>query len=59
MDLILLIVVLALVGFVVWAVTTLIPMPKYFAAALQLVALVLVVLYVLTRFVGLPNILTR
>lgn len=59
MDLILLIVVLAIVGAVVWIVTTQIPMPPLWAKALQLLALLVIVLYLLTRFIQLPNLLPR
>ena len=57
MDLILLIVVLCLVGFLVWILTTKIPMPPAWASAIQVVALICLVLYVLTRLVKLPNLL--
>jgi hypothetical protein len=59
MDLILLVVVLAVVGFLVYLVTTRIPMPPGWATAIQVVALVVLLLYVLTRFVNLPNLLPR
>lgn len=57
MDLLLLILVLCLVGFVVWLLTTRIPMPPAWATAIQVIALICLVLYVLTRFVSLPNVL--
>ena len=59
MDLILLVLVLALVGFVIWILTTQIPMPPAWAKAIQVLALVCLVLYLLSRFVNLPNILPR
>lgn len=59
MDLILLVVVLAVVGFVVWLVTTRIPMPPLWASAIQLLALLVLVFFLLTRFVSLPNVLPR
>lgn len=54
------IVTLALVGLLVWAVTTLIPMPAAFARAIQVIGIVFCVLYVLSGFgllhtVGLPR----
>jgi hypothetical protein len=38
---------IALLGFVVWAITTLVPMPAAFQQAIIVVALLAVVLYVL------------
>ena len=57
MDLILLVLVVALVGFLVWIITTKIPMPPYWATALQILALILLVLYLVRRLGGLPNLL--
>jgi len=58
MDLILLILVVALVGFLVYVITTKIPMPPYWAMALQILALIIIVLFLLRRFgVVLPNVL--
>lgn len=57
MDLILLILVLAVLGFLVWLITTKIPMPPYWATALQILALIVVVLYLVSRIGGLPNLL--
>ncbi len=59
MDLILLIVVCVVIGFIVWVLTTQVPMPPVWAKAIQVLALVVLVLYILTRFVHLPNILPR
>ena len=59
MDLILLIVVCVVIGFIVWVLTTQVPMPPVWAKAIQVLALVVLVLYILTRFVNLPNILPR
>lgn len=58
MDLVLLVLVLALVGCLVWLITTKIPMPPLWASAIQLLALAVLVLYLLAR-VGprLPNLL--
>ncbi len=50
MGLIELIVVIALVGLFVWAVTTLVPMPAKFAQIIYVVAVVFLVLYVLSGF---------
>jgi len=59
MDLIVLILIVVLIGWLVYLVTTNVPMPPFWARAVQILALVLVILYVLTRFVHLPNVLTR
>jgi hypothetical protein len=57
MDLILLVLVLAIVGFVIWLITTQIPMPANWARAIQIFALVVIVIYLITRFLNLPNVL--
>lgn len=59
MDLILLVLTLALIGFVVWIITTKIPMPPMWATTIQVLAIIVLVLYALTRFVPLPNVLPR
>lgn len=59
MDLILLIVVCVIMGFIVWVLTTKVPMPPVWATAIQALALIVLLLYVLTRFVNLPNVLPR
>jgi hypothetical protein len=59
MDLIVLVLVLALIGFIVWLITTKIPMPPAWATAIQVLALVVIVFYVLSRFTALPNVLPR
>ena len=45
-----LIILLALAGLLVWALTTFIPMSPNFARLIQVVAIVLAVLYVLQAF---------
>jgi len=57
MDLIILVLVSALIGFVVWVITTRIPMPPIWASAIQVVALVALVLFLLSRLVSIPNVL--
>ena len=57
MDLIMLVVVLAVVGFIVYALTTYVPMPPGWAKAIQILALIVIILYLLTQFVALPNVL--
>ena len=58
MDLLILVGVCCLIGFVVYILTTKIPMPPYWATAIQIVALIVIVLYLLGRFgFRVPNIL--
>jgi hypothetical protein len=57
MDLIVLVLVLALVGFLVWVITTRIPMDPMIKLAIQIIALIVIILYVIRRFGGLPNVM--
>jgi hypothetical protein len=57
MDLIILVLVVCLVGFLVWLLTTYIPMPPEWARAIQVIALVIVILYLVSRLFNIPNIL--
>lgn len=57
MDLLMLVIVLAVVGFLVYLITTKVPMPPGWATAIQVLALIVIVLFILTRFVNLPNVL--
>jgi hypothetical protein len=50
-----LIVSIALVGLLVWAVTTLIPMPEQFKKAIVVIAVVFVMIYALKAFGLLPH----
>jgi hypothetical protein len=59
MDLILLVVALAAVGFVVWLITTHVPMPHGWAKAIQGVTLVVLILYLLSRFLVVADVLPR
>lgn len=59
MDLIVLVIVVVLIGFLVYLLTTKVPMPPYWATAIQVIALILVILWVLSRLTPLPNVLTR
>jgi cation transporter-like permease len=59
MDLLILVLVCCLIGFVVWLLTTKIKMPDGWASAIQIFALVVLVLFVLSRLVTIPNVLTR
>lgn len=57
MDLIILVLVMALIGFVIYILTTKIPMPPGWAVAIQVLALIVIILYLLSRFTHLPNVL--
>jgi uncharacterized membrane protein len=57
MDLIILVIVVVLIGFLVWLLTTRVPMPPGWATAIQVGALIVIVLYLVTRFIRLPNVL--
>jgi len=59
MDLVILILVVALIGFLVYIITTKVPMPTGWATTLQVLALVVLVLWLLSHFVALPNVLPR
>ena len=59
MDLIILVLVLVVIGFAVFALTTYVPMPPGWARAIQVIALVVILLYLVSRFVNLPNVLPR
>lgn len=50
MGLIELVVVIAIAGLIVWAITTLVPMPQPFKQAIYVVVVVALVLYVLQGF---------
>jgi hypothetical protein len=57
MDLVILVIVVAAIGFLVYLVTTKVPMPPGWAATIQVVALIVIVLYIITRFFNLPNVM--
>jgi hypothetical protein len=58
MDLLMLILVVALVGFLVWVITTYIPMPPIFKTAIMIIVVVALILFLIKRFGGgLPNVL--
>jgi hypothetical protein len=59
MDLVILVLVIALIGFLIYIITAKVPMPPYWATTIQVAALVVIILYVLSRFVNLPNVLPR
>lgn len=58
MDLIMLVLVIALVGFAVWALTQYVPMPPIFKTAIIVLVVIVLVLWVLRSVGGgLPNFL--
>lgn len=57
MDLVILVLVVCLIGFLVWLLTTYIPMPPEWAKAIQVIALILIILYLVTRLFQIPNVL--
>ena len=57
MDLVILVLVVALIGFLVWVITTKVPMPQGWATTLQILALIVLILYLLSHFISLPNVL--
>jgi len=57
-DLIMLVLVLAVVGFIVWLITTRIPMPPIFQTVIYIVVAIVLVLWLLRRFGGaIPNVM--
>jgi hypothetical protein len=58
-DLVLLVLVLALIGFLIFLITTKVPMPPYWATVIQIAALIVIILYLIARFGGLPNVMPR
>jgi len=59
MDLIVLVLVMVVIGFAVWLLTTRIPMPPAWALSIQVFALIVMVLWVITKIAGIPNVLPR
>ena len=60
MDLILLVLGLALVGCLVWAIETYIPMPAPFKLAIRIVVAIAIIFYLLRYFgASIPNVLHR
>jgi hypothetical protein len=58
MDLVMLVLVVALIGFLVWAILAYIPMPPMFKTAIQIIVVIALILYLIKRFAGgLPNVL--
>jgi hypothetical protein len=59
MDLLVLVIVLCIIGFVIYLLTTYIPMPPQWAKAIQVIALVILLLYLVTQFIHIPNVMRR
>jgi len=58
MDLILLVLWLSIIGFVVWALTTYIPMPPIVKTAIYVATAIVIILFVARQFRGsIPNVL--
>lgn len=58
MDLIMLVFALALIGGLVWAITTYIPMPSIFKTVIQIIAVVVMFLYLLRALgTSIPNVM--
>ena len=57
MDLIILVLVLSVIGFAVWLITTKIPMDPMIRLAIKVVAVIVVLLYALRVLRVLPNVL--
>ena len=54
MDLIMLVLVLSIIGFLVWLITTKVPMDPTMRTIIQVIALIVVVLYLLRTFGLMP-----
>jgi predicted membrane channel-forming protein YqfA (hemolysin III family) len=58
MDLLMLIVVIAIIGAVVWFLTTQVPMPPVFKTVIYIVCAIVLVLFLIHQFGGhLPNLM--
>lgn len=57
MDLIILVLMAVLIGFLVWVVTTKVPMPQGWAQAIQVFALIVLLIWLLSHFIAIPNIM--
>jgi hypothetical protein len=57
MDLIMLVLVVSIIGFLVWLITTKIPMDPTIRLVIQIAAVIIVVLYILTRLMHIPNVI--
>ena len=59
MDLVYLVLGIALIGLLIHLITTLFKMPEEWARALRIGAAIVIVIYLISRFVPLPNVLPR
>ena len=59
MDLVVLVLIVALIGFLVYVITTQVPMPPGWRTVIQVVALILLIVWLLSRFGLVPNVLPR
>ena len=59
MDLVLLVLVCVLIGFLVYILTEKVPMPPAWKTAIQVVALVVLILWLLPKLISIPNVLAR
>jgi uncharacterized membrane protein len=57
MDLVYLILGIAVVAFLIYLITTYIPMDPMFKTAIHVIVLIAIVLYLLKRFAIIPNVL--
>jgi hypothetical protein len=57
MDLVVLVLVVSVIGFLVWLITSKIPMDPTIKMVIQVAAVIIIILYILTRFVNLPNVM--
>lgn len=58
MDLIILVLGIALLGFLVWAITTYVPMEPIFKTIIYLVCAIVLILFVIRQFAGsVPNVI--
>lgn len=58
MDLLILVAVLVIIGFGIYALTTYVPMPPNWAKAIQLISFIMLMIYLMSRLFRIPNILT-
>jgi len=52
-----LVLIVAVVGFIIFAITTYIPMPPHWATVIHVVSLIILLLFLLSKFVAIPNVL--
>jgi hypothetical protein len=57
MDLILLVLFAVFIGFIIYVITENVPMPPYWKTAIQVVALILILLFLASKVVHIPNVI--